>query len=327
MVRLKSGTMGIRFHVAALRRSPQFDERSGYLSETSPPISGETLARVLAKELGLVVAPEEVHLEHRYWRWVVRLPGDLIAFVAGSTDAASQLARERGVLDLLRERVTFATPSIIYCSGDNRLQVRRMVSGIQIAGEPEPAIVPRLARDLGRAFAELHGAIDADACRALGIGRGRALPSPVRLEARFAGKPMESHVADALAILLDRYRQLDVPPQDVVFTHGDPWGGNLAVDPDTGALNGLFDFDEMGFDDRNIDLRYLSSFGTGFEARALKSYEQASGKTPSARRIGLYHMISAFDALADALEAGEPDMIAIRRRWVDGCVRDLLGGL
>lgn len=300
--------------------------------DASRIITEEKVALSLQKEFGIRLAPDTIRLERRSWRWVAYLPSNLLAYIADTAEAAQRLAREHAVLNLLNDRVSFSTPVVEFSSSDDWLQVRRKIPGVQVGGGPEKrignsSIGPRLASDLGRAFAELHQAINLEECGALGIGRGGALPSPDELEGRLSGRLAERNVANALKSVLTHYRKLEIPPRDLVFTHGDPWGGNFAVNPKTGALNGLFDFDEMTTDDRNIDLRYLHSFGLEFKSRALTAYAQISGAAPSTNRISLYHLVSAFEALAHAFNLGDESMIARRQRWVRASIEELMDDL
>ena len=305
-------------------RPPGMDEAST-VTETG-------VARSLREEFGINVAPERISLEWRSWRWLAHLPDDRVAYIAGTMDSAKRLAKENAVLNLLKDRVSFGIPFVEFSSSSDRLQVRRKIPGIQVGGGPEKVfgnskLGPRLASDLGRAFAELHQALGPDECEAMGIGQGSTLPLAHDLERRLSNKLPEPDEADALSFVLTRYRTLEIPKKDFVFTHGDPWGGNFAVDPETGALNGLFDFEEMAIDDRNLDLRYLHSFGIDFKDRAIAAYARSASGSPSAERMNLYHLVSAFDALANALHAKDEELIANRRRWVTASINELLDDL
>jgi hypothetical protein len=90
----------------------------------------------------------------------------------------------------------------------------------------------------------------------------------------------------------------------------------MAIDPDTGRLLGLFDFEEAALDDRHTDLYGLHSYGDTFVAWALEAYAAVSGVRPSIRRAALHHLLGAFEALAGALTTGDPAMLARRLRWV-----------
>ncbi len=244
-----------------------------------------------------------------------------MVWIADSSEAAERLRREHAVLDLLQDRVSFGIPEVVFTNADGSLQVRRKIAGVQVGGGPEPVIGasprgPQLAKDLGHAFAELHQAVTLDECDALGIGRANNLPAADWLEEQLSGRLDDLAVIKALELVIGHYRRISVPKQDLVLCHSDPWGGNMAVDEETGALNALFDFEDAAIDDRNMDLRYFASFGDDFKRRALIAYTEVADAPPSTLRIDVYHMVDAFSCLADALAGDDARMISIRWRWI-----------
>lgn len=148
--------------------------------------------RALA-EAGYVAGSAPLRPGFRRWRWLARLPEDRIAFFADGPEAAERLGRERVLLDLLGRRVRgFAVPAVEHVSPDGRLQVRRMVEGTVWADTewfgdygPERAVRERalaaspagrrLAGELGRALAELHGSVTPAQAVALGVPGGETL--------------------------------------------------------------------------------------------------------------------------------------------------------
>ena len=285
-------------------------------------------AQLALSQLG---APEPVNVDHfewRYSRWIGQLAPDFMVFIADTDEAARQLAKERKVLNLLHDRVPFEVPKIAFSAADDTLQVCRMIPGIQVGGAgfertiAASVIGPRLAAEVGCAFAQLHQAVSVDECIAIGIDENACLPTADDLKKRLEPLLKDRIMKNALLEVATTYRNNVVPQMDVVFVHGDPWG--FAVDPTTGSLNGLFDFDEMCVGDRNLDLRYFHSFGDSFRNHAFAEYEHESGVTPSLDRANLYHLVAAFDSLADALTNGDADMIARREAWVSDAINELL---
>ena len=131
--------------------------------------------------------------------------------------------------------------------------------------------------------------------------------------------------ANALDRLLDLYGDGTPPAQDLVLAHGDLWGGNMAVDPETGELMGLFDFDESGLADRHVDFMYFHSFGDEFVRRALAAYATRSGRDASWERVAIYHAVAAFAALADVRGKGENYLLQRRLDWVRDVCRGPIG--
>jgi len=75
---------------------------------------------------------------------------------------------------------------------------------------------------------------------------------------------------------------------------------NLALDPETDAVNGVFDYDGAAWADRHHDFRYLL-FDVGREDMldaALEVYEPAVGRRLDRDRIRLYNAACAIGYLA-----------------------------
>ena len=267
----------------------------------------------------------------RSWRWLALLPGGRLALYAGDPEAAERLARERALLDLPGRRIGgFAVPAVEHVSADGRLQVRRMVDGSEWPGgdgrERALAASPvgrRFAGELGRALAELHGGVTPAEAEALGVPTRGWLPrAAADLRRRLPGGLPEPALEPVLDAVLDAYAALDEEDGGRVLTHGDVGLHNMAIDPGTGRLLGLFDFEEAALDDRHADLYGLHSYGDAFAEWVLDAYAAASGVRPSVRRAALHHLLGAFEALAGALARGEPEMVARQLSWV----RDALAG-
>src|SRR5262245_11732175 len=85
-----------------------------------------------------------------------------------------------------------------------------------------------------------------------------------------------------------------------VLVHGDLGLHNLAIDPATDAVRGIFDYDSAAWADRHHDARYLALAIPGepvLEA-ALAIYEPAVGCTLDRNRIWLYNAVCAASFLA-----------------------------
>lgn len=278
--------------------------------------------------------------EFRRWRWLAPLPGGRIAFFADNPEAVERLGRERAVLDLLGPRVSsFAVPAVEHVSPDGRLQVRRMVEGVDATAwfggyerermlDMSPA-GRRLAGELGRALAELHGSVTPAEVEALGVPMGEPLSLAVAdLHRRLAGCLPEPALAPALDAVLERCAALgEEEGAGRVLIHGDPCAANLVIDPEAGRLVGMFDFEYAAWADRHEDFYSLHSFGDAFTERALDAYAAVSGVRPSIQWAALHHVYAAFYALAGALAAGDPGKVADQLRWVRGALAGAPGRL
>lgn len=100
--------------------------------------------------------------------------------------------------------------------------------------------------------------------------------------------------------VIERYEAVRVSAKDRALVHGDVGLHNLALDPDTDAVNGIFDYDSAAWADRHHDFRYLL-FDVDREdmlASALEVYEPAVGRQVDRDRVRLYNAVSAISYLA-----------------------------
>ena len=99
---------------------------------------------------------------------------------------------------------------------------------------------------------------------------------------------------------IERYEAVTVDEADRVPVHGDVGLHNLALDPETDRVNGVFDYDSAAWADRHHDFRYLL-FNVGREDMldaALGVYEPVIGRTLDRERIRLYNAACAISFLA-----------------------------
>jgi hypothetical protein len=248
----------------------------------------------------------------RWWRWFAELPGETVAFVAEDEDAWARLAREAALLDSLRSKVAFAVPEVTATDATCRVQVRRKVVGL--SGAPVEVLVSgaeealgtdryradfpvsaagrRLATDLGRALADLHQAVPADAARALGFPEPSYTAVLDAVASRLADHPDLGDLRGAVHSLRQWFAALAPDP---VLAHRDVQAHNLAVDPASGGLLGVFDFDDAAVAHRAEDFKYLPSFGPTFTEVAVDAYGRTGEHPPSIEQIRRFHALAALE--------------------------------
>jgi aminoglycoside phosphotransferase (APT) family kinase protein len=103
--------------------------------------------------------------------------------------------------------------------------------------------------------------------------------------------------------ILTLYEQLAIDEAERALVHTDVGLHNLALEPDTLAVRGIFDFEGAAWADRHHDFRYLVFDVGRFELleAALAVYEPVVGIRLSRERILLYNAVCAFSFLAQRL--------------------------
>jgi aminoglycoside phosphotransferase (APT) family kinase protein len=289
-------------------------------------------------ELGIAVEPDEVRLERRDERWLVRLPGDRIAWLAASPAGRERLHVERRVLRLLRARCTFRTPRILAERPDGSFDVRETVPGLVdpwgvfATVTHDGALAARIGAEIGAILVEQHTRITAaDAGDWLAREPGWPRPS-AWVRGRLPHVLDDARLAAAVDGVLVRYDAVPVADADRVLVHGDLGLHNLAFDPTTLAVRGVFDYDGASWSDRHHDFRYLVFDVDRPEMleAALAVYEPAVGARIDRARVALYNAACAVSFLAD--RAGTPPderpcgrTLAEDLRWVEQATARALG--
>jgi len=253
----------------------------------------------------LSCSPDEIEIVAREERWAVLLPGERLAWFPASKSASRRLAVERRVLRLLAERCSFRVPRTLLVSKAG-FEVRHMVPGrhdpwgLFERCKRDYGLAQRVGRSLGAILAEQHRAIG-EAEVTGWLPRRVAWPEGSDwIRERLPGVVDDDDLVVIMGRTIERYEAVVVGAGDRVLVHGDLGLHNLALDPETDAVDGIFDYDGVAWADRHHDFRYLV-FDVGREDMldaALGVYEPATGRTIDRDRVRLYNAACAICYLA-----------------------------
>jgi hypothetical protein len=278
---------------------------------------------------GMTCSPEEVRILAREERWAVSLPGERIAWFPASELGNKRLAVERRVLRLLAARCSYQAPRILFVSACG-FDVRQMVPGrcdpwdLFHRCKADWRLAQRIGRSIGAILAEQHAKI-------VEVDVAGWLPQRVAWPeaSHWMGERLPQVVNDHALLgvmeqVVERYEAVLVGLKDRALVHGDVGLHNLAFDPATDTVNGIFDYDSAAWADRHHDFRYLL-FDVDREEMldsALEVYEPVTGRQISRDRVRLYNAACAISYLA--LRTGTPPdqrscgrTLAEDLRWVD----------
>lgn len=229
---------------------------------TDETITAESVCEGL-RQAGIALSPSELRVERREERWAVRLPSDRMAWFPANARGRQRLTIERRVLRLLAERCTFATPRILFESPSG-FDVRAMVPG---RCDPWP-LCERIKTDLplARHIGQAIGAILVEQhTRVTKSDVAGWLPDRVSwpeqadwIRPRLAKVINDTALISCIRRVLDTYEGLSIDPADCVLVHGDVGLHNLAIDPATNDVRGIFDYDSAAWADRHHDARYCA---------------------------------------------------------------------
>lgn len=267
-------------------------------------LTEETASSAL-REAGLDLSPPQLRVEPREDRWLVFLPGDRLAWFAANARGRARLKLERRVLRLLSERCSFQVPRILFESNQG-WDVRAAVPGLcdpwtlYRRSLTDIPLARRIGSAIGSILVEQHTRI------AHSDVMGWLATRPAWPESSDWIRRRLPDVIDDRRLLAEIDRALKVydgvvaTTDDHVLVHGDLGLHNIAVDPETIEVRGVFDYDGAGWADRHYDFRYLLFDHRQEDAleAALAVYEPAFGRTLSRHRIRLYNAACAISFLA-----------------------------
>lgn len=257
-------------------------------SPAARPPQGEDLARLLDR-LGLDPRDQDlapiprVDLAGRWRRWRWHLVGHgWVLFAAPDPGGWRRLEAEAARLRFLADRLGVSIPKVLAEDPGIRVQVRSFVPGLLassalgslgVLADPHPSPGPPadlspaalgFTRAMGTLLARLHAASPSDPAMALG---------------RF---PWATMLADSGCGDPEAIRALDLGPawtegSTDVLCHGDFHAENLLIDPDSGRVVGLLDFELMALAPRAWDLSFAARLRPAALASVLAAYREAGG--------------------------------------------------
>jgi len=270
----------------------------------SADLTAEVVCEAL-RSAGVSCSVKDVVLIAREQRSAVLLPGERIAWFPTSEAGRRRLDIERRVLRLLADRCSYQVPRVLFVS-ERGFDLRQMVPG-----RCDPWVLFRrcradsnLAREIGRSIgailAEQHLAIT-ETDVAGWLPQHVAWPEPGHwINARLRHVVDDHVLIRTMEQVVERYEAVSVGAKDRALVHGDVGLHNLAVDPLTDTVNGIFDYDSAAWADRHHDFRYLL-FDVDREdmlESALEVYESATRRPISRDRVRLYNGACAISYLA-----------------------------
>lgn len=266
-----------------------------------PTLDEAAVSEALARS-GLDLPSGPLRIEAREARWAVWLPGDRMAWFAATKEGLELLERERSVLAALRAHLR--VPVVLWAAWG--VDVREIVPGlvdpwgVYRALRSDPGLARALGAEIGERLAVQHTLVRRQDIAA-SLPERPSWPEPTEVMwPRLREVVREPRLLDRIGEVLERYESVAIDDADRALVHTDIGLHNLALDPQTLSLRGIFDYAGAAWADRHHDLRYLL-FDTArddlFDA-ACASYERSSGLALRRERALLYNAACAVAFLA-----------------------------
>jgi aminoglycoside phosphotransferase (APT) family kinase protein len=297
------------------------------------------IARAALAGAGYRVSAEGLALELRDERWLARLPDGNLAWFPATSEGERRLQIERRVLRLIASRCTFRAPRVVFEAPDRSFDVRVPVPGAFLPWElyarlrQDDALAARIGAALGAVLAEQHTRITASDVLAWLPVRTSWPLSRSWIEERLPQVIDDRELERAANALMARYEAVQVPDANRALVHGDLGVHNIAVDPGSFALRGVFDYDGAAWADRHHDFQYMVFDFDGFALleAASAAYQAVTGYAIDRGRVLLYNAACAISFLG--FRAGTaPDQRSAGRtleedvRWVSKAIERVAPG-
>jgi aminoglycoside phosphotransferase (APT) family kinase protein len=248
----------------------------------------------------VAVDESRLRVESRMGRILVRLDDDRIAWFPVQPEGRLAIENERRILRLIEKYCAFRAPRILY-EDTQGWDVRAMVPGVAAADfltqvRTDPLGAERTGAALGSILAEQHTRVPASELKWLA-----RIPEPISAAIANLPKVIEdSRLLARISRALEHREKIAAAVSDAVLVHGDLGAYNLAVDPATGAAQGVFDYGDAVFGDRHQDFKYMQFHRPEEQVMldaAIKSYEGATRIILDRGRIRFFNAIGAIGFL------------------------------
>jgi aminoglycoside phosphotransferase len=281
---------------------------------------------------GISADASSMRLESRKGRLAVHL-GDLIAWFPETPEARAGIADERRILRLIERHCRVRAPRIVHEHADG-WDVRAIVPGVDAPNflelvRSDPSAARRLGHALGRALADLHTSIPVSELSGW-LRRTPPWPAPEDI-ANIPKVTSDAALLTRIRRALEHRYALARELADPVLVHCDLGSWNLAADPATGALNGVFDLGDACLADRHSDFKYMQFHRPEEQAMmdaAVSAYEAETGVRLDRERIRFFNAIEAIGFLgsryghaADEKWCGRT--LAEDKEWTDTALRSV----
>ena len=278
------------------------------------PPEPAVIAATLSEAGVHLVEPQSIGLLPRDDRFAALLPGGQMAWFPTNERGIRRLERERRVLGLIARHCAFVVPRIIYAS-ETGWDVRALVAGdfapldVYARVKTDHAFARKVGEGLGSILAQLHETIPAEELKGDWLPARPSWPPPIAFAERRLPRVTDDQPLIARGLkLLERYEAARSTVTESVLAHTDLGFHNTVIDPVSGEVAGVFDFDSAAHCDRHQDFRFLlldDDDETLLETAA-SPYELATGRNIDRDRVRLFNAACAVAFLA--YRAGsEPD--------------------
>ncbi len=235
---------------------------------------------------------------------------DTLLFRFSVKRKASQfLLKEINILDYLKNKITAVQiPEIKYTGKKYFYMGYEKIKGetfnthfcyLQLSQDQRNKIIQQLAAFLY----ELHTALPAAKGREFGIKEVSVLDTIHKIATRLEKvKNIDKNIVKLAYHVENLCKKIKPQEHEITVIHGDLHKRNMAFDPVTKKITGIFDFDQLQINDIHKDFRSfykLRPYNRDFFATLAQAYEKLSGRKLDRWRIALYALVEELNHVLD----------------------------
>lgn len=215
-------------------------------------------------------------------------------------EGRKRLRGEVELLRLIRSHVDMAVPDLQFYGGPPAFSCHREIPGEVFLVEKYLALSDadrdRMAEQLAELYAQLHE-IPVMEARAAGAGHVEGFLALPEMQTRLKQLLSEQdwHWAERVFSL---WQDLPPDPLGEVFGWFDGHGWNMAIDPKTGHINGVFDFADSGIGPVHDELMETNLLHPDLTARVNHRYSRLTGRDVDPQRIAVLTSMHRLSDLA-----------------------------
>lgn len=234
-------------------------------------------------------------------------------------EAERALLMEAGLLAVVRPAVTVDVPDLTIHAGEPVFSQHRKLPGEHLLTAQYERLSrtfrDRLAADLARFYAELHG-LDAGTMEAAGAAPIRAWLAPDDI-LRKVWRVLPSELQGYARRTISAWQAAGPDPYGTTYGFFDGHGWNMAFDHARERLNGIYDFGDSGIGPLQQEFIYSDWISPDLTARIIAGYEALTGRHIDRERVKVLSGVLRLSELAEYADDPEhaPAMVQHVRDW------------
>lgn len=224
---------------------------------------------------------------------------------------------EKKIIDFISPKITLSIPIIEFIGksfcyfGYKKIPGKSFSKNLLLKlSEKERSII---AFDLAKFLFEFHSNFSVKKAVEMGIEKEDHHSYYNIIKRKLLDKIEDKKLLKFTEETLREYIEIKKAEEDILVLYNDLHENNLAFDPESKKLNGIFDFGDVMIEDLNREFHYLFRLGFSFTMEVIDVYEKLSNKKIAINRVLIYYKIDELSNLVEYIE--KPNSLIYRKSF------------